>query len=353
MIKKTFFASLTIAVYASLAPQLVFAGPKISTPAGELRNTDLTDLKPHPSASKTYNELWTYHFFFDNNIQAYLNFSRVSLGSFKEPVCGSDLTLLGLKGKNYSVAREYPKENFRFNDSLQQLRVHQKIWFDGILPTTHHVHFETSKKDINYFVDLTFSEIETGKVWGDGMFHFGSSDAIGIFIHIPSAKVTGIIAVNGDTLHVSGKAYMDHTFQTDMAPDLVSDGVRYISQTDPLEVGYILTHVSKFEGKPVGYGLRKTPTGYTLLKPANLRVLTWTKPMGVKVPGKMEIKYEDSSQAMLERKVDRLQQSTLHEFSGFTKMAIRSFMGGEIYTFKGMGKLNGNQPAAYNFFVVD
>lgn len=352
MIKKSVLP-IWIFCFFLLGTQTTHAGVKITPPSGELRNTELNDLKPHPSASKTYNELWTYHFFLEGNILAYLNFSRVSLGSFKDPVCGADLTLLGFKGRNYSVAREYPKENFTFKDANSELRVHEKIWFDGKLPEAHHVHFVTSKKDVNYFVDLNFTEIEAGKVWGDGMFHFGSSDAIGIFIHIPSAKVSGTIAINGDTLKVSGKAYMDHTFQSDMAPDLVSDGVRYISQTEPLEVGYILTPSPKFEAKRVGYGLRKTSAGYTLLKPASLRVVAWTKPLGVKVPGKLEVQYMDSSKATLERKEDRLQQSTLHEFSGFTKMAIRSFMGGEIFTFKGLGTLNGNQPAAYNFFAVD
>lgn len=329
------------------------AAQHITTPTDGFRNTELADLKPHASASKTYNEIWTYHFFLDGNIQAYLNFSRVNLGSFKDPVCGADLTLLGFKGRNYSVAREYEKRNFTFTDSNSELRVHEKIWFDGKLPEAHHVHFATSKKDVNYVLDLKFSDIEPGKVWGDGMFHFGSSDAIGIFIHIPSAKVSGTVAINGDTLHVTGRAYMDHTFQTDMAPDLVSGGFRYISQTDPMEVGYLLNPVTKFESKPVGYGLRKTEAGWSLLKPASMRAVTWTKPMGVRVPGILEIKYQDDSKSVIQRGEDRLQQSTLHEFSGFSKMAIKSFMGGEIYTFKGMGNLNGRQPTAYNYFSVD
>ncbi len=347
-----FFLAAALVIQPGLQ-SIAMAGQRISMPADGLRNTELADLRPHASASKTYNEIWTYHFFLDGEIQAYLNFSRVNLGSFKDPVCGADLTLLGFKGKNYSVAREYEKKNFTFTDSNWELRVHEKIWLDGKLPESHHVHFATSKKDVNYLLDLKFTDIEPGKVWGDGMFRFGSSDAIGIFIHIPSAKVSGTVAVNGDTLHVNGRAYMDHTFQTDMAPELVSEGFRYISQTDPLEVGYLLNPITKFESKPVGYGLRKTAEGWTLLKPTCMRALTWTKPMGVRVPGILEIKYQDSTKAVIQRSEDRLQQSTLHEFSGFSKMAIKSFMGGEIFTFKGIGNLNGRGPAAYNFFSVD
>jgi hypothetical protein len=54
-------------------------------PKGDLRPAVLADLKPHRSGSKTYNEFWTYHILLDGNIQAYLNFSRVNLGSFKAP----------------------------------------------------------------------------------------------------------------------------------------------------------------------------------------------------------------------------------------------------------------------------
>jgi hypothetical protein len=71
------------------------AAEHIQLPTGDLRAAVLTDLKPHHSGSKTYNEFWTYHFLLDGNVQAVLNFSRVNLGSFKAPVCGADLTLMG------------------------------------------------------------------------------------------------------------------------------------------------------------------------------------------------------------------------------------------------------------------
>jgi hypothetical protein len=358
MMRKSGYRRIAFVLAASLSlfPSLqasASANDQIIMPTGSLRNADLADLKPHQSNSKTYNEIWTYHIFLDGNVQAYLNFSRVNLGSFKAPVCGADLTLLGFKGKNYSVAREYEKKNFMFTDSLNQLQVHEKIWFRGKLPECHHLHFATTKRDVSYLMDLEFTDIEQGKVWGDGMFRFGGSDAIGIFIHIPNAKVSGTLAVNGDTLHVTGRAYMDHTFQTDMAPDLVKAGYRYISQSGPLEVGYFLDPASGFQSKPVGYGLRRTANGLALIKPAQLKALSNNKPMGIRVPTSLEIHFQDSTKSVVQRGEDRLQQSTLHEFSGFSKMAIKSFMGGEIFTFKGFGTLNGSQPIGYNYFIVD
>jgi hypothetical protein len=328
------------------------ADEHIQSPTGDLRTAVLTDLKPHPSGSKTYNEFWTYQFALDGNIQAVLNFSRVNLGSFKSPVCGADFTLLGFKGKNYSVAREYEKKNFVFTDSNQQLRVHEKIWFEGKLPEAHRVRFATTKRDVAYFLDLTFTEILPGKVWGDGMFKFGSSDAVGIFIHIPSAKVTGRLAIDKDTIEVSGTAYMDHTFQTDLAPALVSSGFRYVSQGQPVEVGYLLDPTSKYSQMVVGYGLRESGGNFTLLKPTAMKTVSASKALDIRVATEVEFTYSDGSKSLLTRSADRLQQSTLNEFSGFTKMAIKSFMGGEVITFKGLGKLNNSQAMAYNYFRV-
>jgi hypothetical protein len=56
---------------------------------------------------------------------------------------------------------------------------------------------------------------------------------------------------------------------------------------------------------------------------------------------------------VLNRSEDRLQQSVLHEVSGFSKMAIKSFMGGEIITFRGLGTIAGARPMAYNYFQVE
>ncbi len=343
--------SLGIALHA---PDVARAASEhIQNPIGNLRDAVLADLKPHASASKTYNEFWTYHFFLDGNLQADLNFSRVNLGRLKAPVCGADLTLLGFKGKNYSVAREYDKKNFVFTDSISQLRVHEKIWFQGGLPASHRTHFATTKKDVSYYLDLTFTEIEPGKVWGDGMFRFGGSDAVGIFWNIPGAKVSGVLAVNGDTLHVKGTAYMDHTFQTDLAPNLVNAGYRYSAQSGPLEVGYYLNPTSRFQSQPVGYGLRKTGSEYTLLSPQSLKVLSAANALGSKVATVLEIRYPDGGITTLKRADDRFQQSTLHEFSGLTKMAIKSFMGGEVLVFKGLGTLGDGRAIGYSYFTVN
>jgi hypothetical protein len=322
----------------------------VQTPTGDLRTATMADLKPHPSSSKTYNEFWTYQFYFEGDIQACLNFSRVNAGSFKSPVCGADLGIIGLKGRNFVVAREYDKSNFIFTDSLSQLRVHENIWFQGKLPEEHRVHFVTTKRGVSYYLDLAFTDILPGKVWGDGIFKV-DGDQVGIFIHIPYAKVSGRMAVNGDTMDVKGRAYMDHTYQTDLAPKLVNGGYRYVSRTPPLNVGYFLQPNSGT--LPVGYGLKEENGSLRLMKPSALKTLTTARSLDVTVPSTLEIDFKDSTKTVLKRDDERYRLSFLWEFNWLEKRAIRAVMGGEVKTFKGMGTLDSSQHVGYDFFVVD
>ncbi len=322
-------------------------------PTGELRPTTVGDLKPHPLGNNSYNEFWSYSFTLDNDMQVNLNYTRANVGSFKPPLCGSDLTVLNFKGRNYFVAREYKKENFTFEDSSQKLSVHEKIWFKGKLPESHEVYFSTTKKNTSYYLNLQFTEIKPGQVWGDGLFRLGGKEKIGIFIHIPFAKVQGFLAINNDTLKVQGTAYMDHTYQSNFAPELVNSGFRYVSHTGSYEAGYYLQADGDYGHQILGYGLQEKGGVFSLLKPSSMQILNQSKALGVKVPTQLQFQFDNGSKTLLERSQDKLQRSTLDEFSGFTKMAVKSYMGGEVFNFVGNGKLNTNQTMNYYFFTID
>ncbi len=318
-------------------------------PTPQLCQTSYTDLKDHPNPSKTYNEFWTYHLNLNSKIQVLLNYSRANVGGIKDPVCGSDLSIIGFKSKNYSVAREYPKANFKFNDSVQGLNVHENIWFKGHLPQNHQTYLYTVKNGIRYLVDLHYSDIAPGYTMGSGQFKLGEQN-VGIFIHIPRARVKGIIAVNDDTLKVEGTAYMDHTFQTTMGPDLAEWGFRYQRLGAKAHVSYIIQTPKKYGHKLIGFGLKETDQGWQLLNPISLVVSARKKARSIKVPTDMTIKYEGTSDH-LERSGDSQRLSVLNEFSGLTKWAVKNFMGGEIIYFRGRGLLNG-APANYNIFGI-
>ncbi len=326
---------------------------EVETPRGEMRAATQADLRPQPADSKTFNEFWTYHFLLDGDMQIFLNFSRANLGNFKSPVCGADMSILGFHGKNYVVAREYPKDNLIFEEMHGKLSVHQNIWFKGKLPHAQQVYFESEKNGVHYLLDLHLSQISEGRVWGDGVFRMGGHDQIGLFIHIPYARVTGTVALNGDTVKVNGTVYMDHTFQTDFAPALVKRGYRYVSHSTPLEVGYYLSGSSDYKGAVFGYGLRKMGEKFELLQPSEYRILDEKKIRGASVATRLEISYLGQAPALLEQVSHKQRLSVLNEFSGLTKFAVKKFMGGEIISYKGLGKLNTSRPMLYNYFVVD
>jgi hypothetical protein len=118
-------------------------------------------------------------------------------------------------------------------------------------------------------------------------------------------------------------------------------------------VGYYLQPRSKHGHVPVGYGLKLEGENLVLRKPVELKALAAAKAMDVKVPTRMQVTFQDSSKTVIERENDRFRQSFLDEFSWAEKIVIKRFMGGEVKTFKGMGKLDGSRPAAYDFFLVD
>ena len=62
--------------------------------------------------------------------------------------------------------------------------MHPNIWFQGELPRTQEVHFETKKDDVSYYVDLTLTDITPGVAWGNSVFELGD-ERIGMFIHVP------------------------------------------------------------------------------------------------------------------------------------------------------------------------
>ncbi|MBF0431657.1 MAG: hypothetical protein HQK83_10280 [Fibrobacteria bacterium] len=327
-----------------------FSFGEVTFPSGGLTNTSFTDLKDHPQNSKTYNEFWTYHFDLSQNIQIVLNFSRANLGRLKDPVCGTDMAVIGFKGKNYTVAREYPEKNFQFSNAIEGLNVHKNIWFKGALPKAHQVYFNTKKNGVSYYVNLKFSEISQGKTWGDGVFKLGN-EKVGIFIHIPRARVQGVVAINNDTLVVEGTCYMDHTFQSDMGTKLVKYGYRYQAVGDNIHVGYILETLKQYQKKIIGFGLTGTPGSLSLLKPENVYLSSSHKPRGVRMPKKMTIKY-DSRSVVFTRDKDRSSWSILSEFRGIVKWTAKKFMGGEIIYFRGQGKADGLK-ANYNFFGLN
>lgn len=344
----------------SLSVTLVFAlaawcsAGSVQSPTGDLRPAVSADLAPHPSRSKTYNELWTFVFQFDQGTMLYLNFTRANLGP-KDPVCGADVVLTDFKGKNLGVAREYPLRNFKFDPVQNSLAVHEFIHFDGIGTDTAHAHFATQKQGLDWRIHLSIFDAEAGVVWGDGQFKLGD-DQVGMYLHIPKANVTATIAVNGDSLTLNGTAYMDHTYQTAFVPKLVNEGLRFVQHQGNMEVGQFFMATGEFGHKPLGYGIRGSESNRVLLKPDSFQVVSTNRAKKMNVPSHIRLVMQGNppeADLNFERNQDKTQGSTLSEFSSFLRFTLKKLMGGEVFTFRGKGKVAGREGAAYSLFVVN
>lgn len=318
-------------------------------PNSGLRSSRYEDLKDHPSSSNTYSEVWTYHFILDNGAQIVLNYNRANMGSFKDPVAGADASFINFKGKNYAVAREYPKKNFVWNDAEHKLNVHKNVWFEGKLPEAHRVHFFTTKKKITYTIDLAFSDITPGKVWGDGIFEV-AGEKVGLFLHIPRARVKGKIGINQDIVEVEGVAYMTHTFQTKMATKLIAAGCKYYSTGENINMGYFVRPLGKHKVDWIGYGLYQNGQDIELIT-SDLTIHETEKIKGVSLPTTFALIHNDR-----EIRVTRNKDLQSHSILGgidnkLKRWAAKQFIGGEPIYVRSLGAVN-DTPAVTDFFGV-
>ncbi len=329
-------------------------GLSIDFPSGEIRKTGWSDMMPKTMQGNYYNEFWTYHFYLENDLHVHITFSLANFGTFKSAVSGGKLFVSNFKGGNYHVFREFRQELFMVDDSLQKMRLHpgRDIFFSGALPDSHRVRFATSKGGVDYLVDLSFSDIEEGMTWGDGVFRV-RGDEMGLFIHIPKARVTGVVAINGDTLRVSGTAYMDHTYQTDLSSKVIDKGFRYVSHHDDgYRIGFFLLPSKRRGEEVVGWSLIQENGKQNMRKPVRINV-RGSKPVDDRpVPLGIEIIYEDDEREILVRQELYQHVSFLHEVTGIRRRLARNFLGGEVIEYVGTGTLDNRLPVHYHYFIV-
>ncbi len=327
-----------------------FASGAITTPAGGLRPDNASDLAPHPEISGTFNEFWTYLFWLNNGTQVEINLSRARFGNIKDPVCGAGLSVMGFRGQNYHVSREFKIENFSFDPVRNRLAVHDGIFFEGRPPLSHHVVFGTAKNKVSYFLDLSFKDMTPGAVWGNGVFHLADDQQVGLFFHIPRARVQGRLAINGDTMTVDGFGWMDHTWQTQFAPKLVDAGYRYVLPAAPerVEGGYFFQK----DGAVFGYGVREDKGRLTLLRPTALKTSEQMSWAGVALPRVFEVDFYNGVPARCRWKDQRQTSSAFQEMNSMERFGAKLFLGGDLCGFRGTGVVNDSLPALFSVTVV-
>jgi len=342
---------LYLIAFASVSA--VQASDRVQVPAGEARQPAVADIGPHAATSGSFNERWSYLVALDNGTHIHLNLSLARLGGFREPTAGADLSLLGFNGQDYFVAREYPvATRFRYDASGPRLEVHPEIFFEGAPPRRHRLRFATEKDGTAYEIDLSFSEMAPGMTWGDGVFALGS-ERLWMAIHIPYARVSGTVRVDGVRQQVRGTAYMDHSYQTTYAPRLIRAAYRVVRHTGSgWEAGYYLLPASRFEDRPVGFGMRSSGGRVTLLRPRAVEAVNTRRTLGADVPGQLRVAFTDGSETILTRRRDRQARSALADLTAIERTVVRRVLGGEVINYRGSGSLGTGESATYDFLLI-
>lgn len=307
-----------ILAISSLIALLALPAPAANLPSGGLRATGAGDLLLNKRKPRYYNEVWSWQILLDDGTQVGLNFTYARLG-FKDPVCGADLSIAGFKGRSYTVGREYPEERLQQSGNPVRVQIHPDIWFQGQPPVSHKLRFATTKNE-GFFLDLDFSQMVPGVAWGDGVFGLKEGD-LGVAVPIPSARVSGRLAVGGDTVQVQGWAVMEHMRQTALLGDLVDETFR------GFRPGANPTYVNLFKEKGkswTGFGVVWKDGKPQLLQPAAIGVASGG---GVNPPTRVELVGSDGAKVVMDRKSVGQANSILDGMEGVTRWVVKNFMG--------------------------
>lgn len=327
------------------------ADERVEVPTGDMRHLTGDDLRPHAGAGGAFNEVWSYTFLLNDGMQATFSLSQAHLGSLMSPVSGAELSVSGFDGQTYRVVKQYDLDDASYSANTSKLQIHPDIYFEGALPQRHRVYLQTSKDGTTYGIDLSFSNIAPGLTWGDGIFRLGN-ERVGMFMHIPYARVSGTISINDETKRVSGTAYMDHTFQSNFATKLVRSAYRYVQHGDAMEAGYFITPASQYEDRVVGLAAVREGGRFRLRKPEALQVVSVRPARGTDVPKQLAVQYVGGGQTILNRSGDLQTFSALDELGSLQRAVVKRYIGGEAVVARGWGTTNRRGRIAYDYLIV-
>lgn len=333
---------------------------QVSNPSEELNPVDPDMIWAQTLTGSHFNEFWNYQFYFEDGMKAHIIFSAANFGSLKSPVTGARVSIRYPDGKVYQLAREYPIERLVQDKENHKFRLHPErdVWFEGELPHEHRIRINTSKDGVKYDIDLKLSDIVPGLMMGDGRFQIGS-ETIGILTHIPYAKASGRISVDGRSKRVNGTGYMDHTFQDQTTTSLMHSGYRYVyhRDRDNWDVVYFMLPENTRNQGTIGYRITSSDGEKKLAGINRIRSKSDGRAFGNTIPRVVELEDHNGNSFRISRMEDEERFSVLGELGRIARRAARTFLGGEVIDYRGEATLleRSQRPkqGEYNFFFVD
>lgn len=346
---KIFIKLLFIACFLSLN----LHAQTVYFPTGGFQDADGDDFVEKNLPSKYYNELWTYHINLDNGIQIINTFSINDFGSFKGRASSVKLSVSWKDGNTYVVNKEYDTSDFIAEPENKYIRLNpdRPYWAKGSFENEHRLFFHNTKDGVQYDVDLTFFDIAQGKTLGDGIYKVDGNE-LGLSILIPHAKVKGIVAINGDTLQVTGTGYMDHLYQNNLSTEFIDRSYRLKTGDD--QNGLYLHFLKLKKGGlqvPIGYGVGYKNGQPYLLTPSHIdRIKSDNNTR--ELDTHIEVKPYQTDLLSVKVKKHLATYSILNELGGIKKFLAKQVVGGELVELNGTVTINNNIPGYFYYMVA-
>jgi len=295
-------------------------------------NDPVGDFFRHPNGSKNYSESWDYIFVLDNGAKAYVTYTW--LNSSDE--VGTQFSIWNFKNKSANVGRIYPKARYTENRTTNTINIKDEYKMENLPGKDHRVLF-TADKNGKFFLDLKFTSAQTSNFSGDGVFNVDGKK-YGLYVHIPFGRVEGRVGINGDTVAVKGYGYMDHSWTSAEATDIVARSLIFTTTTLEKNVNKIAGRVNVSpKGTIFGYAI-PVVEGNLAEPVAPIQILDNGSGYNPKkFPSNLEIKWNREEIPSLAFAASPNEKFPLLASLGLPKVAI-SLKGGEIYHLRGRAK---------------
>jgi len=284
------------------------------------------DFFRHPqSGAKNYSESWDYVFVLDNGAKAYISYTWMNVPGSGQKI-GTQMSVWNLNGKSASVGRQYPTERFKEEKEKNTINIKNEYLMENLPGKGHRVFF-TADKNGKFFLDLKFTSADPAKTHGDGVFNVGGQK-YGLYVHIPYGRVEGRIGINNDTITVKGYGYMDHSWLTDAATNMVARSILVTGPGKERIAGRI--NISP-KGEIFGYAVSK---GTPVLPEQILEGENAYKPN--RFPKDLTIIWKDEALAPLKFEIKAQERfSILANADGFLERQLIKSTMGEIFYLRG------------------
>jgi len=304
----------------------------VSLAFGQESVGEVGDFFRHPNNSKNYSESWDYVFVLDNGAKAYVTYTW--LNSSDE--VGTQFSIWNFKNKSANIGRIYPKARYSENKATNLISIKDEYKMENLPGKNHRVLF-TADKNGKYFLDLKFTSAQTSKIPGNGVFDV-DGQKYGLYVHIPYGRVEGRIGINDDTVAVKGYGYMDHSWTSTEATNMVARSFVFTTTTLEKNANKIAGRVNVSpKGAVFGYAIPVIDGG--LAEPvAPVQILdNGSNYSPKKFPSNVEIKWKKEEIPPLSFAAAYQEKFPLLSSLGLPKIVI-SAKGGEIYHLRGRSK---------------